>query len=713
MTAVTQVIEGGVARITLDVEGRSANVLSEPVIQALIGAIEDAAGDSRVRAIVLTGKPGGFCVGADVAAIGAVWERDEGERLAAMGQEAFARVERLDIPVVVAVRGPCLGGGLELALACDGIIAADASSTRLGLPEVRLGIVPGFGGTQRLPKRVGLVAALDMILTGKLLRARKAYKIGLVDALAHPAYLEREAASYALSLADGSPRRNERARRKWTRRIVDGCGPLRSIVTNKAEATVRSRTRGVYPAPLRAIELVARSYDDPPAAGYAAEAAAVGDLLADDVAHHLVGLFQTTEDLKREAGDEVGLAPDARVGVVGAGVMGADIAKLLIDKGARVRLIDIDPPSLQRGVARIRKAIADDARRGRRTRTEADRARDRLEPTPTIDGLKRVDAVIEAVVERLAVKETVFSSLERETPSGSALYTNTSSLRVSAIGSSIEDSSRVLGLHFFNPVDKMPLVEVVAPEGSDPSRIAQAVALAKDLGKLPVVTKDTPGFLVNRVLAPYLSESMLLLEEGLDPEVIDGLMLDLGFAMGPLRVLDTVGLDVAGHAAESLREFLGSRLPTPSLGRILVDQGHLGDKSGGGIYTRSRKGPRKPSQHLPAIVASARARDGVSGVTPSRADARDRMYLAMLAEAARASVDGVVDDPRHLDAAMVLGAGFPPNRGGPLREIDRMGIRVAVERLTGLADRFGERFRPDDGLMERVRNAARFHRESR
>lgn len=712
MSAVTVAESGGVAGVTLDVPDRSANVLSEPVIHELVNIIEEVAARPEVRAIVLRGKPSGFCVGADVAAIGAVHDRAEGERLAAMGQAAFLRVERLSKPLVVAVRGPCLGGGLELALACDGIIAADAPSTRLGLPEVRLGIVPGFGGTQRLPRRIGMMAALDMIVAGKLLRARKALRIGLVDALADPAYLDREADAYALALADGGARRNARARRGWIRRLVDGFGPLRGLVKSKAEATVRTKTRGVFPAPLRAIDLVARSFEGPEAAGYSAEAVAVGDLLADSVSHHLVRLFQTTEDLKRAAGDAVGLERGARVGVVGAGVMGADIATLLVQKGARVRLIDVDKAGLQRGVMRVGQALEDAGKRGHMSPIEVARARDRLDPSTSIDGLQGVTAVIEAIVERQSVKESVFRDIELSVPPDAALYTNTSSLRVSEIAASIGSGERVLGLHFFNPVGKMPLVEVVATSDADPRRVARAIALARDLGKIPVVTQDTPGFLVNRVLAPYLSEAMLLLEEGMDPEVLDGLMLDLGFAMGPLRVLDTVGLDVAGHAAESLRAFLGLRLPTPSLGSILVEGGHLGDKAGGGIYVRGKKGGRKAAPHLAAAIAAARRRDVVKAAPPSLADARDRMFLAMLAEAARASQDGVVADPAHLDAAMVLGAGFPPNRGGPLRELDRMGMQSATDRLATLASRFGERFRPADGLMAMVRTTARFHEDA-
>lgn len=703
----TDVLDG-VAMVRLDVPERSMNVLTEAVLAELTDTLENAARRADVRAIVLLGgKVGGFCAGADVHGIAAVTDVAEGTRLSRLGQQAFERIENLAMPVVAAIHGVCLGGGLELALACHGMMAADDPKTRLGLPEVQIGIVPGFGGTQRLPRRIGIVAALDLILTGRTLKAKQALSRGLVDDVVCPFRLAEAARSYALELAAGKPRRGA-AQRKRSRPWIGRIGCLRRLVLEKARRSVMTRTRGVYPAPLRAIELVGRAYSDPRVDGFQQEAAAVGELLAGPVSHHLVNLFLTMEDLKKQAGTAVGLTVTDRVGVVGAGVMGADIANLLLRKGARVRLFDVDAEGLRRGVERIARDLDADVRRGRLPRHEAARMLDRLEPSTQVDGLRPAAFAIEVVVERLDIKRQVFMTLQGGMPTVAPIYTNTSSIPVAAIGSTLDDPTRVLGLHFFNPVAKMPLLEVVVPPGASAAAVAQAIAVGRDLGKVPVVVRDSPGFLVNRVLAPYLAEALQLLEEGVDPATIDGMMLDLGFPMGPLRVVDTVGLDVANHVAESLTGFLGERMAHPTVGRALLTAGHLGDKSGGGIYV-GRGNSHKAAPYLAAALAGARRAGG--GPAPARADVADRLYLLLLAEAARAHLDGIVANPAHLDAAMILGAGFPANTGGPLREIDRMGGSTLARRLTELRARYGDRFLPGDALMHRLQSARRFHEQ--
>lgn len=696
-TAGSVRLEGadGVGVVVLDVPDRKLNVLDVDLLEELVRVIANAAERPFYRALILTSaKQGGFCAGANVESIGAVRDREEGTRLAALGQDAFARIERLSLPVVAAIHGVCLGGGLELALACTGILAADDDATRLGLPEVRLGIVPGFGGTQRLPRRIGLVKSLDLILTGRTLDGRRARSCGLADDLVDPLLLLQEARRYALELADGKPPRGRKRRGGLGRRLVS-LPPLRKLVLSRARKGVLAKTRGVYPAPLKAIELVELSYGSDRAKGFAAEAAAVGELLAGDVSHALIDLFQIMEALKRQGGAQQGFENGDQIGVVGAGVMGAGIARRFLQKGAAVRLMDVDADSLGRGVAGIARDFDRDVRRGRLTSHARDRTLDRLAPTVGLDGLSRVSLVVEAVVERLDVKSAVFSDLDERTPASAPLYTNTSTIPLEQIGAAVGRPTRVVGLHFFNPVDRMPLIEVVVPAQADEVEVERACAVARKLGKVPVRVKDSPGFLVNRVLAPYLSESLLLLEEGVDPDRIDRSMIRLGFAMGPLKVMDTVGLDVATAAAESLRPFLGERLGEPRIGKILAEQGHLGNKSGGGI-----RGPKgKPAAWLAAGLEQARRERGISTREVSDQELEERLLYRMLAEAARAYREGIVVDRGHLDAALVLGAGFPPVLGGPLKELQRRGIDPVREALARLEQSHGSRFAPGSELV--------------
>jgi 3-hydroxyacyl-CoA dehydrogenase/enoyl-CoA hydratase/3-hydroxybutyryl-CoA epimerase len=694
-----EVRESGVAFLTLDAPGRTHNVLDEAILTAFSDAVVATSERVGVRAIVvISGKKTGFCAGADVNRIAGVHEREEGVRLATFGQAVYAKLERCRVPVVAAVAGPCLGGGLEMVLACTGILVSDEPRTELGLPEVLLGIVPGFGGTQRLSRRIGVIDALEMILTGKRVRAKAARRSGLVDDVVCPFKLAAEAERYALELADGGAPRNARARRGF-KRWISRIGIVRRFVLEQARKRTLAKTRGLYPAPLRAIELVDRAFDLDRTLGYRGEAEAIGELLARPEAHALVGLFLQMEEAKKNAGDARGLHAGDRVGVIGGGVMGAGIARQALARGAQVRLVDVDPNSLRAGMERIAKAFLDDAKRGRRGAVETRNALDRASLSTTLDGFEGCRLLIEAIVERLDAKRALFARLAAVAPRDAILCTNTSSLAVGEVAGDSLPAGAVIGLHFFNPVDRMPLVEVVAPDHADAGRVREAIAIARDLGKTPIVVKDRPGFLVNRLLAPYLAEALLLLEEGLAPESIDEPMLDLGFAMGPLAVLDTVGLDVATAAASSLEKFLGDRIGKPAIGRILAADGKLGEKSGGGIRIRERK-KRVAAPWLDGALERARAERGIVREAIPIEAARDRMFWILLNEAAFALEEGVVASAAELDCAMVLGAGFPAVLGGPIAELRRRGSGAATERLEDLRSRFGVRFSAAPSLRE-------------
>jgi 3-hydroxyacyl-CoA dehydrogenase / enoyl-CoA hydratase / 3-hydroxybutyryl-CoA epimerase len=500
-----------------------------------------------------------------------------------------------------------------------------------------------------------------------------------------------------LELAEGRPPRNAAARGGIAKYLTATIPALRRFVLSQARKKTLAKTRGLYPAPLLAIDLVGRAFDLDRSAGFRAEAEAIGDLLVREETHALVDLFLAMEAAKRAAGDGRGLAAGDRVGVIGGGVMGAGIARQALSRGAHVRLVDVDLSGLRAGMERIARAFHEDSKRGRGGATETARALDRLSGATTLDGFEGARLIVEAIVERLDVKRSLFEKLRRAVPRDAVVCTNTSSLAVSQVGGESYPPGEVLGLHFFNPVDRMPLVEVVAPDGADPQRVREAVAIARDLGKTPIVVRDRPGFLVNRVLAPYLAEALQLLEEGLAPDTIDELMLDLGFAMGPLAVLDTVGLDVATAAAASLEAFLGERIAKPAVGRLLASDGHLGNKSRGGIRVADGK-RHVAAPWLDAALERARRERSVTVHPPSREDARDRMLLAAINESVFALGEGVVSSARDLDCAMVLGAGFPALRGGPIAELRRRGVSAVADRMADLANRFGVRFLPAASL---------------
>ncbi len=689
MNAARVEVEGPLAIVTFDVPEREVNVFTEATLASLVDTIVAASDRPGVRALVVrSAKKANFCAGADVESIATVTVQAEGQRLARFGQQCFQRIERLSKPVVAAVHGACVGGGLEFALACHGLIVSHDPKTKLGLPETQLGIVPGFGGTQRLPRRVGVPSALDMILTGRLVKARSAERMGLVDDCVCPFKLEQEAKRYALELADGKPRRNAKRRGGFVR-ALGSIGFVRRFMLSRARASVLERTAGVYPAPLRALALVDLAFHSDRDAAFVAEATAVGDLLAGEVAHRLVELFLMMERLKRRGAAGRGLRAGDAVGVIGAGVMGSGIAKAFLDRGARVRLIDVTAEALGRGVRSLRERYDKDVARRRSTPQEARRTLDRLETDTAIRGLTEARVVVEAAAEKLEVKRDVFGNLERACAPSTLLASNTSSLALERIGESLTQRERVVGLHFFNPVDRMPLVEVVCPPTTTEATIVEACAIVRDLGKVPVCVRDQPGFAVNRVLAPYLAEALLLVEEGVALDAIDDSMRRLGFPMGPIRVLDTVGLDVATAAADALKQKLGPRLADARIGRELVAMGHLGDKSRGGFRVRRGKG-----QTTAPWLAEARARAKCVSRTPvpSADEIRDRLWFALLCEAAFALEDGIVDEPAAFDAAMVLGAGFPAALGGPARVIESLGREVVITRLEALHQKFAPRF---------------------
>jgi 3-hydroxyacyl-CoA dehydrogenase/enoyl-CoA hydratase/3-hydroxybutyryl-CoA epimerase len=681
------------AHLVMDDPARKVNVIDEPAIASLEAAMTELEGAAALEGVVvISGKSGSFIAGADVSAIGSMTDRAQVLALIHRAHAAFGRLAALRAPTVAAIHGVCLGGGTELALACDSRIASEEPATQIGLPETLLGIFPGFGGTTRLPRLVGLSAALDLILTGRSLDARRAEKLGLV-ARAVPAAWLTEYAHRRLDELRSRPA--GRRRDAWKPR---GAGPWlmegnlfgRSLVFRGARAMTKARTHGEYPAPLAAIRVMELGWGRPLEEGLKLEADWVSDLVVGPVCKNLVRIFRLSERAKKDDVADPSIRPAElkNLALVGAGVMGGGIAELASRSGMTVRVRDIQPASLVKALQTVRSIIAERSRKRRGASFDRDNQLARIQPTLELTGLKRADVAIEAVIEDLDIKRRVFGELEVRMRDDALLATNTSSLSVNALADGLEHPERFCGFHFFNPVHRMPLVEVVRGAKTGDPALVTAVALARRLGKTPVVVNDAPGFVVNRILMPYLREAMHLLEEGYALAEIDASMRRFGMPMGPFEVVDEVGLDVASKVAAVLAKAFPKRMSAAPALDQLVAAGRLGKKSGLGFY-RHRGKQRKPDPEIMARLGLTRER------RPANPDVlSERMVLAMINEAAHCLEDGVVADAGMVDLALIFGAGFPPFRGGLLRHADTLGLANVESRLTALRAERGERYAP-------------------
>lgn len=699
--------QGGIAHLVMDDPARRSNVLDE---QAL-GDLEVALGLLEERPdlgglVVRSGKPGIFMAG-DVEALAALTERTQALALVRRAQAACARLAALPFPTVAAIEGTCLGGGTELALACSSRVAALESHTQIGLPEVLLGVIPGAGGTTRLPRLVGLSTALDLILTGCTMDARSAERAGLVARAAPGVWLIDHAHRRLAELAGPGrdrgrgttgvqgPRRDRwrpRGLRSW---FMDGTPFGRGLTFARARAVTRARTGGHYPAADAVLSILQHGVARPVEASLRLEAEWMSDLVAGPVCRNLVRAFRLAERARQELLPGMdGSVTVERLQIVGAGGMGAGIAELASRHGVEVRLRDTDPAALARAVRAVRARVAERAGRTGTAPHETEGQLARIFPSLDLAGLKRADLAIEAVVEDLDVKRRVFGELEVRMRPDAVLATNTSSLSVDELAAGLERPQRFVGMHFFDPVHRMPLVEVVRGAKTSAATLATAVALVRRLGRTPVVVNDGPGFVVNRVLMPCLREALHLVEDGYRVGDVDAAMRAFGMPRGPFEVMDELGLGVTANVIAVLGRAFPERVaPAPQL-EILVGEGFLGRRSGAGFY-RYWRGRRTLDPLAARLLRPARERRPASLEVLA-----ERMTLAMVNEAAHCLADGVVADAGTLDLALLQGAGFPPHRGGPLRHADALGLAKVEARLTALRAEKGERFRPAPLIAE-------------
>ena len=661
--------DAGIAWLCFDKADAKANVLSSYVIEELDGILDELHARPPKGLVMYSGKPGSFIMGADITEFGDFGSAADVARLGKLGQGVFLRIQALPCPTVVYVNGVCLGGGLEIAMMFDYRIGPQSDKKIFGLPEVKLGLHPGFGGTVRAVQLCGVRAGMQLMLTGNPVNARKAKSIGLIDRIASDEAWRDEARTL---IADKPPLGNA----PMVDRIM-GLAPFRPLVRNMLVKQVASKARKEhYPAPYAMIDLWAR-HGASSKTGYDAEAESFGQMMITDTARNLIRVFFLQGKLKKQ-GNKTDKTIE-RVHVVGAGVMGGDIAAWCALRGLNVTLQDREQkyidPALERAAKLFGKKVRDDAKRAE---TSA-----RLKADVAGDGAGQADLVIEAIFENLEAKQALYKELQAKMKPGALLATNTSSIRLEDLRTVLDEPARFIGLHFFNPVAMLPLVEVIRCDDTEQEAMDIGLAFTKAIGKFPLECKSSPGFVVNRVLAPYMGEAMAMAKEGVPPAAIDKAAVGFGMPMGPIELADSVGLDIAKHVAGILTGSMERDMPATDIEK-LVEQGHLGRKSGQGFYRWEDGKAVKPP----------------SGDGPVPADIEDRLILPMVNEAVACLSEGVVASADLLDAGVIFGTGFAPFRGGPINYARERGVKDVVKALEGLAERHGNRFAPHAGWSD-------------
>ena len=724
----TEVRSDGVALLTLDDPGETHNTITPQLGAELAAALDAMDADKRVRAIVLrSGKKDSFLVGANIDYLRTLRFAKDAEDASLEVGRRFARIASSSKPIVACVHGSALGGGFELALACTATVATDDPKTALGLPEVKLGLMPAANGLLRVAERAGLRVAIDLGLTGRSLEPHKARALGLVDEVVAPESALDAACTLALRLVV-QPRLREQLPDKRAS-VQHGGRPLdrlrgadrllleqnavgRALLFRRARAAAASETRGHYPAAGRMLDVLERYGSKGFRAAAKLEARLFGELVVSETSHRLVELFFATTAARKDTGvenDEREHAeplPITRIGVIGAGLMGAGIACVTVQADLPVHMKDTDEGALERGVAYVRHVLEERQRRGSITLLEREHTFARLTRTSDYADVASADLVIEAVFEDLTLKHAVLREVEAIVKDACVIASNTSSLTIASIAEGSPRPDRILGMHYFSPVHRVPLLEVVRTKHTDPRAVATAVALGKRQGKTVIVVHDGTGFYTTRILAPYLNEAAQLLSEGVSVDAIDGALVDWGFTNGPLHVLDDIGIDVASHVSTVIHGAFGDRLRPPDVTAQLRADDRRGRKNGRGFYLYGRG--RKLEQRVDDTIYEAlRNRQRPSRPMPEEISLR--CTIPLVNEALRCLDEGILRSPRDGDVGAIFGIGFPPFRGGPFRYVDVLGAPEVLRRTRSLEHRFGARYEPALLLVEMARKGKRFY----
>ncbi len=724
------VVEGGVAVITFDMEGEPVNTLAPEISSEFESLMTRSASDSTAKAVVIiSGKKDSFIAGAKIDFLGTLQNAQEASAVSRQAQASFDRLDAFEKPVVAAIHGSCLGGGLEWSLACDFRLASDSPKTQLGLPEVQLGLLPGAGGTQRLPRLIGTQAALDLILTGKTLKAKKALKLGVVDEVVPAPILREVAKKRALELAEGSlkPDRtrglatqvtksrtladvlkgltNQKA---WQELALEDNPVGRKVLFEQAKKQLLKKTRGKYPATERALEVVRIGLDKGMKAGLEAEAQAFGELCMSDVSKRLVEIFFATTALKKDNGTKdpsVKPREVKKLGVLGGGLMGAGIAYVASAvENVPVRIKEKDDAGAGRGLAHVRGLYDERVKRKSLSWRERDQKMALVTATTDWSGFKSCDVVVEAVFEDLKLKHQMLEEVEKHCRPDTIFASNTSSLPITRIAEASKHKETVIGMHYFSPVNKMPLLEIIVHKGTADWVTATCVEVGKKQGKTVIVVNDGVGFYTSRILAPYMNEAAFLLAEGADIADVDRALLDFGFPVGPITLLDEVGIDIAHHVGKIMHDAFGERMKAPESTDVLIKDGRLGRKSKKGFYLYAEGKKKEVDESVYALLPHGKDRKRVD-----RHEVAERCVLQFVNEAVRCLGEGVLRSPRDGDIGAIFGLGFPPFLGGPFRYIDAQGVGKILARTEHYQDRFGKRFEPAPLLAEYVKAGKKFY----
>lgn len=705
--------KGEVAVVEFDLIGERVNKLSSPVM-ARFKEVVDELRSSSYKAVILTSrKPKIFIAGADIEEIKKIGTKDDFMKVLNAAHDILNSMEDLPMPVIAAIHGACMGGGCELVLACDYRICSDAPETKIGLPETKLGIIPGFGGCVRLPRVIGLQASLDIILAGKAVPGPKALKLGLVDECVPQELLEERAFAMADEVVKGKRKKRQKVYKPkdMVSKALDSFVG-RPVVFSQARKMVIKQSKGFYPAPLKAIEVIRKTY------GYTNREKALKiemegfvDVAVTDISKNLIDLFYMMESVKKQTGvADASVKPKkvTHMAVLGAGTMGGGIAQVGADKGIEVRMKDINNEALALGFKHAHEVFKKKLDRKRLTKYEFNQKMSHITGGLDYAGFKQQDVIVEAIVEDMGIKKKVIAETAKHAKDDCIMATNTSSLSVTEMAEAWPKPENFVGMHFFNPVDKMPLVEVIRGPKTSDETTATIFELSKTMGKTPVVVKDGPGFLVNRLLMPWMIEGMFLLSEGCNIETVDHYYTHkFGMPMGPFRLMDEVGLDVCMKVVKIFQKSLGERIEIPTeIVEKLVASGRLGKKNNKGFYLYDERGKQQGCDR--SIYAELGL--GSPNSSLSEKEIIERGIFVMINEAALALIeDRIVEKAQDVDLAMIMGTGFPPFRGGLLKYADHLGSAYIVQELELYASRFGKRFTPTQPLSNMAKTNRKFY----
>ncbi|CAF1203217.1 unnamed protein product [Rotaria sordida] len=717
--------QDGIAVVLFNQENSKVNTLSRGMMDEFVPLFNHLQNDDKVKGIVvMSAKPGSFIAGADINMLESAKNRDELYKISRHGQDVMNQIEQSKKPIVAAIFGSCLGGGFEVALACHYRIAMNDKRTGFGVPEVKLGLLPGAGGTQRLVQKLSLPDALDVILTGKEIKAKKAKSMGLVDAIVEPIgpglhpveekninYLRSVAVQKAKELTVQKPAKKEPGLIENIKSKIMSSSYVQNYILQQAQKKVMSQTQGLYPAPLKILDVIKQTLESGSKVGYNAEADGFADLGMTTESKALIGLFHGRTECKKNKYGK----PEKEVkniGIVGAGLMGAGIAHVSIDKGFNVILRDTTSKALSRGYSQISKGYEGYVKRKRLTNAEYDNVLSNLQCQSTFDNFEKCDMIIEAVFEDLKLKQNVLAELEQRIPEHCVFASNTSALPIHQIAANSRRPQKVIGMHYFSPVDKMELLEIVRAKQTSDDTVRSAVSVGLKQGKVVIVVGDGPGFYTTRLIMFAGSEVFDLLQEGVSPKDIDKATKNFGFPVGSATLFDEIGIDVAAHIARDMHAAFGERLTDQSMPQLfqeLVANNLHGRKTGQGLYIYQKGvkgGAREINPKFTEIIKNY-SKEPKEKVTME--NIQWRTGLRFLNEAARCLEEKIITSPTDGDIGAVFGLGFPPMKGGPFRFIDTYGVSKIVDLMNNYRSKYGDRFTPTQLLVDMAKENKKFY----